>query len=196
MFSIFLHYWSIEPAILVTSLLRGYSTSASHDVVFLLRRIDLLEACFHYFSARPTYGWSCDLPKGGRSSFVLPDPGQVGGSLRLTSRLDFDLLDQHSRSSMFDFVRALEGFFFFGSPCTLHDFSGTMPSLRFNKTSLRPLRLHVDRGLRTWVPMGPHRPGSQRSLKWTRPSRSPANLQVGLETLSTTPKTLEDPGRP
>jgi hypothetical protein len=29
-------------------------------------------------------------------------------------------------------------------------------------------------------------------VKWTRPTRSPADLQVGLETLSTTPATLED----
>jgi hypothetical protein len=33
-------------------------------------------------------------------------------------------------------------------------------------------------------------------IKWTRPVRSPTNLQVGSETLSTTPVTLEDPRRP
>jgi hypothetical protein len=33
-------------------------------------------------------------------------------------------------------------------------------------------------------------------LKWTRPARSPADLQVGLETLSTTPVTLDDYKRP
>jgi hypothetical protein len=33
-------------------------------------------------------------------------------------------------------------------------------------------------------------------VKWTRPTRSPADLQVGPETLSTIPATLEDLGRP
>jgi hypothetical protein len=61
----------------------------------------------------------------------------------LSSHLHFDLLDLHSRSSMFDFVHALEGFFIFGSPCTLRDLSGAMPSLCFDMTSFRPLRLHV-----------------------------------------------------
>jgi hypothetical protein len=32
-------------------------------------------------------------------------------------------------------------------------------------------------------------------VKWTQPAKSPADLQVGLETLSTTPTTLEDLGR-
>jgi hypothetical protein len=34
------------------------------------------------------------------------------------------------------------------------------------------------------------------SIKWTRPARSPADLQVGPETLSTIPTTLEDLERP
>jgi hypothetical protein len=34
------------------------------------------------------------------------------------------------------------------------------------------------------------------SAKWTRPTRSPADLQVGPKTLSTTPTTLEDSRRP
>jgi hypothetical protein len=33
-------------------------------------------------------------------------------------------------------------------------------------------------------------------VKWTQPARSPADLQVGPETLSTTPATLEDLGHP
>jgi hypothetical protein len=33
-------------------------------------------------------------------------------------------------------------------------------------------------------------------VKWTRPARSPANLQVGPKTLSTTPTTLEESRRP
>jgi hypothetical protein len=90
------------------------------------------------------------------SSFVLPKPGQVSGSSRLVSCLHSDLLDLFSRSSMFDFVHTLRSFSFFGSPCTLRDLSGAMPSLRFDMTSSRPLRLHVDRGLvrhgYPWVP--------------------------------------------
>jgi hypothetical protein len=48
--------------------------------------------------------------------------------------------------------------------------------------------------------MGTH--GSPRTrvlevpVKWTRPTRSSTDLQVGLETLSTEPATLEDLGRP
>jgi hypothetical protein len=33
-------------------------------------------------------------------------------------------------------------------------------------------------------------------VKWTRPARSPADLQVGPKTLSTIPTTLEDLGQP
>jgi hypothetical protein len=66
---------------------------------------------------------------------------------------------------MFDFIRALEGFFCFGSLCTLLDLSGAMPLLRFDMTSSRPLGLHVDRGLERhgypWVhtDIGLGRPG-------------------------------------
>jgi hypothetical protein len=48
--------------------------------------------------------------------------------------------------------------------------------------------------------MGTH--GSQPTrvpevlVKWTQPARSPADLQVGPETLSTISATLEDLGRP
>jgi hypothetical protein len=35
-----------------------------------------------------------------------------------------------------------------------------------------------------------------RGSKWTRPDISPVDLQVGPETLSTVPTTLEDLGRP
>jgi hypothetical protein len=88
---------------------------------------------------------------------------------------------------MFDFVCAGK-VFFFRSPCNLRDLDGAMTSPRFDMTSSRPLRLHVDRGLRD---MGTH--GSPQR---TRPVRSPADLQVGLKTLSTTPATLEDSRRP
>jgi hypothetical protein len=48
--------------------------------------------------------------------------------------------------------------------------------------------------------MGTHGSPPNRILeapvRWTRPARSPADLQVGPETLSTTPVTQEDLGRP
>jgi hypothetical protein len=72
-----------------------------------------------------------------------------------------------------------------------------MSSLRLNMTSFQPLRLHADGGLERhgylWVhtDQGPEVP-----VKWTQPARSPTDLQVGPETLSTTPTTLEDLGRP
>jgi hypothetical protein len=72
-----------------------------------------------------------------------------------------------------------------------------MSSLRFNVTSSQPLRLHVDQGLKRhgypWVP--PNRV-PEVPVKWTRPVRSPADLQVGLETLSSIRATLEDLRRP
>jgi hypothetical protein len=50
-----------------------------------------------------------------------------------------------------------------------------MSSLRFNMTSSHPLRLHVDRGLRACVPVGPHRPGPrgpcQVELTYQKPHR-------------------------
>jgi hypothetical protein len=60
-------------------------------------------------------------------------------------------------------------------------------------TSSPLLHLHVDRGLRD---MGTHGSPPTRvpevPVKWIRPARSPADLQVGPETLSTTPATLDD----
>jgi hypothetical protein len=53
---------SINPTFQVTLLLGGYSTSASSDALFLLRCIDLLEARFYYFSARPPFGRHTNLP--------------------------------------------------------------------------------------------------------------------------------------
>jgi hypothetical protein len=48
--------------------------------------------------------------------------------------------------------------------------------------------------------MGTHGSAPTRVLevpvKWTRPAKSSTDLQVGLETLSTVPVTLEDLGRP
>jgi hypothetical protein len=48
--------------------------------------------------------------------------------------------------------------------------------------------------------MGTHGSPPTRVLevpaKWTRPVKSPTDLQVDPKTLSTIPATLEDPGRP
>jgi hypothetical protein len=58
--------------------------------------------------------------------------------------------------------------FFFGSPRTLRDLDDVTPLLRLDMTSSRPLRLHVDRGLRD---MGTHGSPPARvpevPVKWT-----------------------------
>jgi hypothetical protein len=57
---------------------------------------------------------------------------------------------------------------------------------------------HRSGACETWVHMGPHQPRSWRSLsslKWTQHVRSPVDLEVDPETLSTIPTTLEDPGQ-
>jgi hypothetical protein len=85
---------------------------------------------------------------------------------------------------MFDFVRAQEDFSFFGSPCTLRDFSGTTSLLRFNMTSSQSLHLHVDRGLErhgySWVPtdQGPGGPYQvdPTCQKPHRPASGPRDL--------------------
>jgi hypothetical protein len=145
-------------------MLGGYSTSASYDGLLPLHRIDLLEACFHYSSARPTYGWRCDLPEGYGSSFFIPNPGQVDGSSRTTPCLHFVLLDLRSKSFMFDFVRA-EGDFLLW--ITVHPtrpwqrHAPTSPQYDFISAATPTQRSGA---WETWIPMGPHRPGSQRSL--------------------------------
>jgi hypothetical protein len=60
-----------------------------------------------------------------------------------------------------------------------------------------PLCLHVDQGLeRHGYPWVPPTRVPEVLVKWTRLARSPADLQVGPETLSATPTTLEDLERP
>jgi hypothetical protein len=97
---------------------------------------------------------------------------------------------------MFDLVCA-QKIFLFGSSCTLHDLDGAMTSPSFDMTSSRPYAYTSIGGLRD---MGTHGSPPTRvpevPAKWTRPVRSPTNLQVYLETLSTTPTTLEDSRRP
>jgi hypothetical protein len=64
-------------------------------------------------------------------------------------------------------------------------------------TSSLPLRIHVDRGLvRHGYPWVPTDQGPRGPCQVTRPARIPVDLQVGLETLSAAPTTLEDLGRP
>jgi hypothetical protein len=65
------------------------------------------------------------------------------------------------------------------------------------RVPLRLLHLHIDRGLRD---MGTHGSPPIRvpkvPAKWTRPAKSPTDLQVGPITLSTDPTTLEDSEQP
>jgi hypothetical protein len=64
-------------------------------------------------------------------------------------------------------------------------------------TSFQPLRLHVDRGLeRHGYPWDPSARVPKVPVKWTQAAKSPADLKVGLETLSTTPTTMEDLRQP
>jgi hypothetical protein len=95
---------------------------------------------------------------------------------------------------MFDFVHAFEEIFFFGSPCTLCDLR-----LHFASTWLR-LRRYVYTSIGGLRDMGTHGSPPTRvpkvTVKWTQPARSPADLQVGPETLSTISATLEDLERP
>jgi hypothetical protein len=85
---------------------------------------------------------------------------------------------------MFNFVRAQEDFFIPVHPTS---------SLRIDVTLFPPLRLHVDWGLERYgYPWVPTDQGPDVPVKWTQPARSPADLQVGPETLSTTPTTLDD----
>jgi hypothetical protein len=97
---------------------------------------------------------------------------------------------------MFAFVRAQEDFLRFDprapyatSPASCPRSASTRLRLsRFTYTSIGGLR-----------DMGTHGSPPTRVpevlVKWTQPARSPANLQVGPEILSTTPVTLEDLGR-
>jgi hypothetical protein len=74
-------------------------------------------------------------------------------------------------------------FFLFGSPRTLCDLSGAMPSLHFDMTSSRPLRLHVDRGLEKhgypWIPtdkgLNPPRQAGPTYQKTRRPVSGPCS---------------------
>jgi hypothetical protein len=64
-------------------------------------------------------------------------------------------------------------------------------------TSSRLLRLHIDRGLeRHGYPWSPPTRVPEVSVKWTWPARSPVDMKVDPETLSTTQPTLEDSRRP
>jgi hypothetical protein len=105
-------------------------------------------------------------------------------------------LDLRPRSWMFDFVHAQEDFLFWipvypTRPQWRHLFASLQHGI---VSAITPTRRSGARD--TWVPMGPYRPGSWRSLKWIRPVRSPIDMQVGSETLSTSPTSLEDLGRP
>jgi hypothetical protein len=96
---------------------------------------------------------------------------------------------------MFDFVRTQEDFSFLDphapyaiSVASCLRFASTWHHLsRYTYTSIGGLR-----------DMGTHGSPPTRVLevpiKWTRPAKSPTDLQMGPETLSTTPETLEDLG--
>jgi hypothetical protein len=78
----------------------------------------------------------------------------------------------------------LRRIFFFSSPCTLHNLTSAMSSLRIDMTSSQPLRLHFDRGLERhgypWVPtdQGPRGPCQvdPTCQKPRRPASGPGDL--------------------
>jgi hypothetical protein len=95
---------------------------------------------------------------------------------------------------MFDFVCASEGFPFWihvhpMRPQRRHVFTSLRHDIVSFATPTR--RSGLERHGYIWVPTDLEAP-----VKWTRPIRSPIDLQVDPETLSTTPATLEDLGRP
>jgi hypothetical protein len=178
--SLFIYFSSINSTILDSLLLGGYSTSASYDALFLIRRDNLLEAHFHHFLARPTFGQQRDPLRGhddllifwlrsGRRFFkdnAFPSLRPSGPTfkendvrLRAQWRWISFFLDHHAPYA------------------TL-----TTPCLCF-----APPWLHLDcyaytstGGLRD---MGTHGSPSTRVpevfTKWTRPVRSPTDLLVG-----------------
>jgi hypothetical protein len=101
-------------------------------------------------------------------------------------------LDLHPRDLMFAFVHAQEDFFSL-DPCSPYTTTPS-PRLRFSST-----RLHLYCFAYTLIggltDMGTHGSPPARVLevpaKWTRRARSPIDLQVGPETLSTNPATSD-----
>jgi hypothetical protein len=145
-----------------------------------------------------------DLPLVSISTFlegvlVLPDSGQVGGSSSNNKALSSLQASGPALHKLDVRLRTFSGGFFFffyprapytNSPAPCIFFASTRRRLsRFAYMSIGGLRDMGTHGSPpTRVPEVP--------VEWTRPVRSPADLQVGPETLSTIPATLEDLGRP
>jgi hypothetical protein len=109
----------------------------------------------------------------------------------------FKPLDLLSRSLMFTFIHAQEDFILF-DPCAPYAAS-SVPCLRFASTRRRLSRFAYTSigGLSDMCTHGsPPTRVSEVQVKWTQPARSPTDLQVGPETLSTILVTLEDRKRP
>jgi hypothetical protein len=106
--------------------------------------------------------------------------------------LHFKPLDLLSRNLMFHFICAQEDFLLWipVHPMWSHR-CHVFASLQHDIVSA--LRIHVDRGLRDMGTRGsPPTRVTEVHVKWTRPVRSPADLQVVPETLSTIPATSGD----
>jgi hypothetical protein len=163
---------SINPTFQVALLLGGYSTSAS------LQRPPFLHITSTYWKHASVTS-SLDLPLVIISTFfegvmVSPDPVQVEDSSGSHGALS-SLQAPGSTLQRLDVRLRLRpgGFFFFGYPCTLHDFIAVTSSLCFDMASFLPLRLHVDRGLARhgypWVATGQ---GPRGPCQVTQPARS------------------------
>jgi hypothetical protein len=110
-----------------------------------------------------------------------------------TPCLHFKPLDLLSRSLMFAFVHARKDFLLC-DPCAPYTTSpASCPRSASTRLCLSRFAYMSIGGLRD---MGTHGSPTTRvsevPVKWTRPARSPADLQVGTETLSTTPVILDD----
>jgi hypothetical protein len=173
---------SINPTFQVTLLLEGYSTSASCDALFFLHHLDLPEACFCYFSTQPPFVQHTNLPWRcvGLTWFRLGRRFFKQWHRVIFTSSPWTRSPEASCSPSY----TLRRIFFFGSPCTLRDLTGTMSSLRLNMTLSQPLHLHVDRGLERhgypWVPtdQGPGGPCQvdPTCQKPHRPASGPGDL--------------------
>jgi hypothetical protein len=179
------HSSSINPTFQVVLLLGGYSTSASCNAPYLY----IASTCWKLVSTIPPL----DLPSVSIGTFpegmtIFLDSGQVSGSstgqcLIFTSNFWINVPGAWCLTSC-----ALERFSFLDPRATYATL--TVPWLHHALTWLR-LDHYAYTSIGGLRDMGTHGPPQR-----TRPVRSPADLQVGLKTLSTTPATLEDSRRP
>jgi hypothetical protein len=130
-----------------------------------------------------------------RWSYLIPVRSAIPQATT-TPCLHFKPLDLLSGSLMFAFIRAQGDFLLFDPRAPYA--ASLVPCLHFShRHDFVSVASPTPGGLRD---MGTHGSPPTRvpevPVKWTQPAKSPANLQVGPETLSTILATSEDLGRP